>query len=212
MEISNLMWKLKTITEQPQRCWTRQMPEEIKIIDAVNILKWKTKETLPVFMLTFDRTENINKIYEITDIRRMRVEITPYRKSKLLLRGKNCQSWGHPLLLPLRARQLKLRQHLSLEAYCATLNCHSAQIQYPCVSSKETEFPEWGCAYIFCFNKRLPKDVALTSQRLAAAGDVLHCFSLHLAESARWISTKQAHNSQMSSYRNMSSEDCNCHF
>jgi hypothetical protein len=27
-----------------------------KIIDAVNILKWKTKEPLPMFMLTFDRT------------------------------------------------------------------------------------------------------------------------------------------------------------
>jgi hypothetical protein len=32
-------------------------------------------------------------------------------------------------LLLLRARLLKLRKHLSLEAYCATLNCHSAQIQ-----------------------------------------------------------------------------------
>jgi hypothetical protein len=32
-----------------------------QIIDAVNILKWKTKEPLPIFMLTFDRTENIQK-------------------------------------------------------------------------------------------------------------------------------------------------------
>jgi len=30
-------------------------------------------------------------------------------------------------------------KHCSLVAYCATLNCHSAQIQYPCVSYKETE-------------------------------------------------------------------------
>ena len=44
-----------------------------KIIDAVKVLKWKTKAPLPVFMLTCDRTENINKIYEITDIRGMRV-------------------------------------------------------------------------------------------------------------------------------------------
>ena len=65
---------------------------------------------------------------------------------------------------------------------------------------------------IFWFNKWFPKDiVALTSQRLAAAGDMLHCFSLFLAESAGWIPTKQAHDSQMSSYRSMSSEDCNCH-
>ena len=30
-------------------------------------------------------------------------------------------------------------KHRSLVAYCATLNCHSARIQYPCVSYKETE-------------------------------------------------------------------------
>ena len=30
-------------------------------------------------------------------------------------------------------------KHRSLMAYCATLKCHSAQIQYPCVSYKETE-------------------------------------------------------------------------
>jgi hypothetical protein len=108
------------------------------------------------------------------------------------------------------ARQLKLRKHLSNEAYCATINCHSAQIQYPYVSYKETEVPEWGCAYIFWFNKRLPKDVvSLTSQRLAAAGHMLHCFSLHPAESAGWIPIKQAHSSQMSSYSSMSCEDCN---
>ena len=81
----------------------------------------------------------------------------------------------------------------ALRLILQTLNCHSAQTQYPCVSYKETEVPEWGCAYIFWFNKQLPKDVAvLTSQCLTAAGDVLHCFSLHLAESAGWISTKQA--------------------
>jgi hypothetical protein len=46
-------------------------------------------------MLTFDRTENIKKIYEISDIRGMRVEVTPYRKTGLLPQCKNCQSWGH---------------------------------------------------------------------------------------------------------------------
>jgi hypothetical protein len=61
----------------------------------VNILKWKTKEPLPVFMLTFERTENIQKIYEITAIGGMKVEVTPYRKTKLLPQCKNCQSWGH---------------------------------------------------------------------------------------------------------------------
>ena len=44
-------------------------------------------------------------------------------------------------------------EHRSLMAYCATLNYHSAQIQYPCVSYKETEVLNWGCAYIFWFSK-----------------------------------------------------------
>jgi hypothetical protein len=35
-------------------------------------------------MLTFDRTENVKKIYEITDIRGKRVEVTPYTKMGLL--------------------------------------------------------------------------------------------------------------------------------
>jgi hypothetical protein len=117
------------------------------------------------------------------------------------------------VIIIIRARQLQLRKRFSLVAYCSTLNCHSAQIQYPCVFYKETEVLKWGCAYIFWFNKQLPKNVvALTSQCIAAASDMLHCFSLHLAESAGWIPTKQARNSQMSSYRSMSSEDCNCHF
>jgi hypothetical protein len=106
-----------------------------------------------------------------------------------------------------------LPKHSAFKAYCAYPKLSSAQINYPCVSYKETEVPEWGCAYIFWFNKRFPKNVvALSSQCLAAAGDMLHCFSLHLTESAGWISTKQAYSSQMFSHWSMSSENCNCHF
>jgi hypothetical protein len=81
-------------------CSPEQIVQELRrkgyqILDAVNILKWNTKEPLPVFMLTFERTENIQKIYEITAIRGMKVEVTPYRKTKLLPQCKNCQSWGH---------------------------------------------------------------------------------------------------------------------
>ena len=44
-------------------------------------------------------------------------------------------------------------KHRSLLASCATLKCHSAQIQYPCVSYEETEVLNWGCVYIFWFSK-----------------------------------------------------------
>jgi hypothetical protein len=111
----------------------------------------------------------------------------------------------------LRARLLKLRKHLSHEGLLCNPKLSSAQIQYPCVSYKETEVPECGCAYIFWFKKRCPKNIiALSSQCLAAASNMLHCLSLHLAESAGWISTEQAHSSQMSYHWSMSSESCNC--
>jgi hypothetical protein len=101
----------------------------------------------------------------------------------------------------------------AFKAYCAYPKLSSAQIQYPCVSYKETEVPEWGCAYIFWFNKQFPKKVvALSSQCLTAASDMLHRFILHPADSAGWISTEQAHSLQISSHWSMSSENCNCHF
>ena len=37
----------------------------------------------------------------------------------------------------------------------------------------------------------------LTSQRLAVANNMLHCFSLHPAESSGWIPIKQTHNVQV---------------
>jgi len=40
------------------------------------------------------------------------------------------------------ARQLKLWKHLSLEAYCATLNFHQHRFSIPVVSYKEKEVPE----------------------------------------------------------------------
>jgi hypothetical protein len=45
------------------------------------MLKWGSKKPLHIFMLSFRHDENINKIYEITDILGMRVEIHPIRKS-----------------------------------------------------------------------------------------------------------------------------------
>ena len=82
-------------TCNPEQIIQKLRQKGYHILEAVNILKWKTKEPLPIFMLTFDRTENIQKIYEISNIRGMRVEVTPYRKTGLLPQRKNCQSWGH---------------------------------------------------------------------------------------------------------------------
>jgi hypothetical protein len=91
------------------------------------------------------------------------------------------------------ARQLIPWMHLSLRLIVQPLNIHSAQIQQPCAFYEEAKVSYWGCAYFFWFEKQIPKNiVALTSQRLAAANNMLHCFSLLPAESAGWIPIKQA--------------------
>lgn len=83
------------IERKPEEIKKELSAREFKIIEVVNILKWKSKEPLPVFMLTFDNSENINKIYEITEIMGMKIEIHPLRKSILIPQCKNCQAWGH---------------------------------------------------------------------------------------------------------------------
>jgi hypothetical protein len=100
--------------------------------------------------------------------------------------------------------------HLSLRLIVQPLNIHSAQIQQPCAFYEEAKVSYWGCAYIFWFDKQIPKNaVPLTSQRLAAANNMLHCFSLLPTEFAGWIPIKQAHGIQVPSYRSMSCEDGN---
>jgi hypothetical protein len=70
---------------------------------------------------------------------------------------------------------------------------HPVQVQQPCALYVKAEVSYWGCSYFFRFNKQIPKNIiALTSQRLAAASNVLHCFGLLPAESAGWVSIKQA--------------------
>lgn len=81
-------------------CATENIVEELrrrkyKITQAVNKLKWRTKQPLNMFTLTFSHDENINKIYEITDILGTKVEILPLKKSKLIPQCKRCQAYGH---------------------------------------------------------------------------------------------------------------------
>jgi Associated with zinc fingers len=66
-----------------------------KITEAISKLKWKTKEPLNMFMLVFRHDEDIKKIYEITNIEGIRVEIEPIKTSKLIPQCKNFQAYGH---------------------------------------------------------------------------------------------------------------------
>lgn len=66
-----------------------------KIQGAVNKLSWKTKEPLNIFMLSFDKDEDINKIYNIKSILGCKVDIQPLKTSKLIPQCKRCQAYGH---------------------------------------------------------------------------------------------------------------------
>jgi hypothetical protein len=66
-----------------------------KVIDAANKLKWRSKEPIYVFILTFSADESTNKVFEITDILGSEVEIQPLRKSKLIPQCKQCQAYGN---------------------------------------------------------------------------------------------------------------------
>jgi len=48
-----------------------------------------------MFMLTFDNSEDIDKINKITHILGCKVEIQPMRGSKLIPQCKKCQAFGH---------------------------------------------------------------------------------------------------------------------
>ena len=74
---------------------------KFKIIDVVNKIK-KTKvndkeiiTALPLFMLTFDNSEDIKEIYNIQYLCHMRVKIEALRSNKLIPQCKKCQKYGH---------------------------------------------------------------------------------------------------------------------
>lgn len=69
--------------------------QHLKVISAVNILQHKTKKPLDIFTLSFDNSEDINKIYEIRTILNTVVKLEPTKKSKLIPQCKSCQSFGH---------------------------------------------------------------------------------------------------------------------
>ena len=69
--------------------------KQFKITQAVNILSRRDKTPLPMFMLTFEKEEDMKKIYGITDILGMKVTIEPVKSSKLVPQCKNCQRYGH---------------------------------------------------------------------------------------------------------------------
>lgn len=66
-----------------------------KVLSVQPKYKWKTKEPLDMFMVTFEPTENIDKIYKIKQILNCVIKVVPIKQPKLVPQCKNCQSFEH---------------------------------------------------------------------------------------------------------------------
>lgn len=86
---------------EPEDIKNELLNRGFKCLDVINKIK-KTKENntktvikLPLFMLSFDHAEEINKIYKIEYLQHMRVKIEALRSNKSIPQCKRCQRFGH---------------------------------------------------------------------------------------------------------------------
>ena len=129
-----VMAKKLHFTCKPERIVEDLQNKGLKIIEAVNKLRWKTKEPLNMFVLSFENGEDINKIYAIDSILACKVEIHPLKSSKLIPQCKRCQSYGHT------------KKYCSKEARCVkcagkhlTKDCQKAALEKPkCIHCGES--------------------------------------------------------------------------
>lgn len=67
----------------------------LKVINVIPKLKRNTKEPLDMFLVSFEHTEDVNKIYNLKAIMNGIIKVEPVRKSNLIPQCKNCQSFEH---------------------------------------------------------------------------------------------------------------------
>lgn len=79
----------------PERIIEDLAAKGFKIEDAVNKKSWRKKEPLNMFMLSFQKEEELDKIYKLKTILGCKVEIQPLKTSKLIPQCKRCQAYGH---------------------------------------------------------------------------------------------------------------------
>lgn len=66
-----------------------------KISNVFNKTKFKSKKSLDMFVLTFENTEDINKIYKIGHILDTVVSIESLKLPKLIPQCGKCQCYNH---------------------------------------------------------------------------------------------------------------------
>ena len=92
---------IKVVIKNLHHSWSsRDIVENLKAqnfnaISAINKLKFQTKEPLDMFLVSFDATENLKKMYEIKTILNTVVKIEPPKQSKWIPQCKTCQGFNH---------------------------------------------------------------------------------------------------------------------
>lgn len=67
----------------------------LNVISVTQKLKWKSMEPLDMFLVSFDSTEDINKIYSLNVVLNSIIKVEPVKHSKLIPQCKNCQGYEH---------------------------------------------------------------------------------------------------------------------
>jgi hypothetical protein len=67
----------------------------LQALTATPKLKWKTKAPLDMFIVSFHKNADINKIFNIKTIFGAAVTVESIRSNKLIPQCKICQSFGH---------------------------------------------------------------------------------------------------------------------
>lgn len=80
---------------QPDRIKDDLISQGLKIEKVDSKLSWKNKEPLNMFILSFNNSEDVNKIYGIKHILGCKIEIHPLKHPKLIPQCKRCQAYGH---------------------------------------------------------------------------------------------------------------------
>lgn len=80
---------------QPVNIINNLRSQGLQAQNATLKLKWKTKEPLDMFIVSFSKNEDVGKIYNIKTICNANVTVEALKSNKLIPQCKTCQSFGH---------------------------------------------------------------------------------------------------------------------
>ena len=92
---------IKVVVKNLHHSWSSEdivmnlQEQNLKAISAINKLKYKTKEPLDMFLVSFDPSEDLKRIYDLKTILNTIIKIEPPKQSKWIPQCKSCQGFNH---------------------------------------------------------------------------------------------------------------------